>query len=505
MSWDINLLTDYILSILFGNYRFFNLYDFEDYFASKYNIGKKQVYWILFSSLTLVFLFMGIQIFILNDISLEGIMIEFVLVIVFLRLFNYTILRQFKDYCTNIETIGYFVVNELLVVLDTSCSLKKATKFISLSNYPVFSKIFEVAMVLTHFGDSLEVALKKQIMKTLHGDILTVFLQILEFWENGKNIALLSKNKILSRISCLITEETEKIDSWTSLSAGIIFLSPPVILCFLLISGNMSVFFGLLIIIGVVIGSFFINPERQLTLFSRNNKLSLSYDKKSLEFLIILSENLIKGNSFNKSLNNSLKIVIDSHKDYFPNESKKYALFRLGFSSQSQLKTNFLAELFPDRTLHLVSLIERFSMIDTVIAGKKLLIITEELNRTNELLDKGGSRLKAASFQINIVQVLSLISLAFVTGASPFFVFVSNMFNQSFTERSITLNNSVFELIYLITALVLSFLPVKRINIRRFNKREAIPWRGIFRISKFVLFLIAYMIIKNTVMKLYLL
>ncbi|MFX1285429.1 MAG: hypothetical protein ACFFB5_17425 [Promethearchaeota archaeon] len=503
MPRKIGITLKYFHSILFGNFDFFNHYNFGDYFESKYIISKKDIFWITFAFFTLSLFFVGFQIFIMKNIFLEVIIIELVLIIVSLRLFNYIIFLQFKEYCTSIETIGYFVINELLVILDTSSSLKESTKFIILSNYPVFSKIFEKAMILTHFGNPLEFSLKTQMKKYLHGNIQTLFLYILDIWENGKNIALLSKNRILSRISEQITEETDKIDSWASLSSGIIFLSPPVILCFLLISGNMSVFFGLLIIISIVIGSFFIHPERHLTLFSQNNQIFLSHDKKSLELLVILSENLLRGNSFDKSLNNALNIILNrSQQDYSTKKLEKYAQFRLGISEENDINPTFLAEFFPERILHLILLIKKFSMIDTLIAGKKLLTITEELNKTNDLLNKGISRLEAAKLHGNIVQVLALISLAFIAGASPFFLLVSNMLNHSFTQSSIVMNNYVYELIYFVMALVISILPIKRVNNKKFEKIGVIPWKEIFRLSKFVLFLVTYIFVKNALTKL---
>ncbi|MFX0122323.1 MAG: hypothetical protein ACFFAE_01710 [Candidatus Hodarchaeota archaeon] len=440
----------------------------------------------------------------MKNILLEGLLIEFIVIIVVLRLFNYIIFIQFKDYCTTIETIGYFVVNELLVILDTSCSLKDATKFIISSNYPLYSQIFRNAMVSTHFGTPLRFALRTQIKRWLFGNIQTVFLYILEIWENGKNVALLSKNRILSRISDQIIEETNKIDSWASLSAGIIFLSPPVILCFLLLSGNMNVFYGILIIISVVVGSFFIHPERHLTVFSKNNKLFLSYDEKSLEFLVILSENLLRGNSFDKSINNALNVVgVNAQRKPVKKISAQYALFRLGIPQKSKMKTTFLGEFFPERIIQIILLIRKFSKIDSFVAGEKLQIITEELNKTNELLSKGTAQLKAAKLHGNIIQVLALISLAFVAGASSFFLFVSNMLYYPLTESSVTMYYPVFDLIYLVIALVISLLPIRRINIRSFNKFEAIPWNGIIRLSRFALFLIVYVFVKKALKGMY--
>lgn len=490
-------------TLLFGNFNFFAQYQFEKYFKSKYKLGEKQVHLISFSFFALSHFFIGFQIFLTKKVIFELILIEIILIITLLRLFNYIIYVEFKDYCTTIETIGYFVVNELLMILDTSGSLKEATKFIISSDYPLFSEIFSEAMILTHFGNPLNFALKTLIQKRLFGRIQTTFLYILEIWENGKNIALLSKNRILSRISDQITEETNKIDSWASLSAGIIFLSPPVIYCFLLISGNMSIFYGILIILGVIIGSFFIHPEKHLTVFSKNNKLFLSYDIKSLDLLVILSENLLSGNSFNKSLNNTLNIMEIDLQKARTRITDPYTHFRLGIKERNEISANLLADFFPERIIQLILLIKKFSMINVIIAGEKLQAITNELNKTNELLSKGDAQLKAAKLHGTIIQVLALISLGFISGASSFFLLVSNMLYHPFTESSLPMNNSAFELIYMMTALVLSLLPIRRINIKGRKNLETIPWKEILGFSKFILFLMVYIFVKNVLMGLY--
>ncbi len=500
--FNMILVLNYFKSIVFGNFIFFDLNSFEEYFISKYKLTKSQIERVFLSCLLLSLLLIGFQMIFTENFSIEGILVELIIVIALLRLFNYIIFLQYKDYCTIIETVGYFVVNELLVILDTSCSLKEASKFIISSKYPIFSEIFKRALIDTHFGKSIELALKKQIKKQLNGNIQNTFLYILETWENGNNLALLSKNRILSRISEQITEETDKIDSWASLSAGLIFLCPPVIICFLLLSGNMSILFGLLLIVSIVVGSFFIHPERQLTVFSGNNQLYLSYDKKSLEVLIILAENLLKGNSFEKSLNNSLNIVTDGRKyNHSKGKLRQYAQFMLGHQYKSNM--DFLADILPARILHLVSLAKKFSMVNTFTAGNKLLTITSELNKTNELLNIGTARLRAAKLHANIIQILALISFAFVAGASPFFLFVSNVLNHSYTEVALAMKNSIFELIYLMIALVISILPIRRVNIGRFGGYNKIKLGGIFRISRFLLFLIVYTLIKTMLRGLY--
>jgi len=485
-------------SILFGDYDFFNHYDFEEYFMKRFRMKKKHIYWILSTSFILSFLFTGFQLLSLKSISIEIIIIEFFFVVGLSRLVHYLILLQFKQYSTTVETIGYFVINELLVILDTSRSLKEATKFIILSNYPVFSKLFEEALVLSHFGYPLEHSLKKKLEEELNGNIQSGFLYILEIWERSKSIAILSKNRILNRISEKIVEETEKIDLWASLSSGLVYLSPPVILCFLLISGKMNLIFGLLIILGMIIGSLIFHPDEHLTAFSGSNQLILSYDKKSLDFLVILSENLLRGNKFEKSLNDALNTIGDNlKKKFYLSKSKNLARFRLGSTRNAGSEDSFLEEIFTQRILHLISLTKKFEMIDTQIAGKKLLTITNELSKTNELLNKGISRRKAADLQTNIIQIMALISLAIIAGASPYFLYVSEMLDFSFAGSYVVQKISNFDFIFLLIALVMSFLPVRRINIQRFRNFNELPWREILGISKFLLFLILYVVVKS--------
>lgn len=136
------------------------------------------------------------------------------------------------------------------------------------------------------------------------------------------------------------------------------------------------------------------------------------------------------------------------------------------------------------------------------MAGKKLQTITEELDKTNHLLGKGDSQLKAAKLHGNIIQILALISLAFIAGASPFFILVSNMLYYPFKESSVIMT-SAFEPIFFITALVISILPIRRISIRGHEKDEPIPWRDVIRFSKFILFLITYAIVKNVFLGMY--
>ncbi|MFX0087405.1 MAG: hypothetical protein ACFFAU_17275, partial [Candidatus Hodarchaeota archaeon] len=468
-------------------------YDFENYFKLKFKLEKKHVKWIQCSFFIIIFSFIGLQALILKKISLEGTLLGLILIFLCIRVTNHIIFLQFKDYSTYVETIGYFVINELLVILETSQSLKEATRFIISSNYPVYSNIFQDAILLTHFGNSLVTTLIGQLEKNLKGDICRILINILKNWEHGKNITLVSKNRILDKISEKIVEETDKIDTWASISSGILYLCPPVILCFLLISGNMNSFFGILITLGILIGSYFISPEKNMALFSLNNQLILSYNNESVEFLIILSDNLCKGYSFVKSLNNALCTIKNEDKRITSLENAKYyANFKLGLTQESE--NDFLRNLFPERTVRLLSLTKKFSMVSTSVAGEKLLVITREISKTNQILKKGVAEFKAAQFHRNIIQLLSIISLGFITGASSFFIFVSDMISHSITE-SISINRNLsIEITYFLIAMVMCFSPIRNMDLGERLSHYNDLWRIMTKTSKFMLFLTVYVL-----------
>lgn len=504
MAWKALLNLKNYQSLLIGNFDFFDQYNFDQYFKTKYRLTKKQIKWLFLAFVVLMLPFIGFQTIFLNNLTFQGILFEFIFMTFLLRLVNHFIFLEFKEYRTTVETMGYFVINEILIILDTSHSLKEAVKFIISSNYPVYSEFFRNALMESHFGVPLESALKQQVRGFLQDDIRTIFLNIFETWEIGKNIALISKDKILNRISQQISEETEKIDLLASLSTGLIFLSPPVIICFLLIAGKMSVLLGLVMTISMVIGSIFIDSDKNLILFSNNNDLLFQYDKNSLDFLIILSENLTRGNSFSKSLFIAIQIV-ERHENNVNSEKNSdiYTQFRLGNIQAPEIEIELLKEIFSNRIYKIVLLTKKFSKINSFEAGKKLRIITKELDKTNSLLDKGRAQLKAVKLQTNIIQVFSLISLAVIAGASPFFLFVANAMSKPLTESSVISENRDLEIVYFLIAFVLSYLPIRKDTSQGLKKRKLLKKKEIISLSRFFLFLIGYFTIKNSFMGIY--
>jgi hypothetical protein len=490
-----------LVKIIIGDYNFFNSYNFEQYFFLKYKIRKSYVYWFFVLVFSFFLTFLTFQIFFLGIDKFEAILLQCVLVFAFVHLVHYWFFFQYKQYRASVETTGYYVINELLVILDTSRSLKEATKFIILGNYELFSRIFETALYLSHFGDSLKNALQKQILRNLHGEIQTFFLHILETWEYGKNIALLSKNQILNRIMKNLIEETEKIDSWASLLSGLLFLSPPVIICFLLISGKMSFLLGILIVIALILGTIFSHPNRYLSVFSNDTHLSLSYDNKSLEFLVILAENLIRGNSYEKSLNIALNsIFLNSLNQENLNQ---VALFRLGKIPKTATEEFIFENVFSKRILHLITLTKKFAQKDIVIAGKKLLNITTELSEMNELLMKRKAQWKAANFRMKIIQLFALTSLAIITGTSPFFQYVTTTLTYSFNDSNVTSIQPNFDLVYFMIAMVMSFLPNVTDKKRKTNVIVRISWSDMSKVMKFMLFLLISLVARSFLRNLY--
>jgi hypothetical protein len=314
-------------------------------------------------------------------------------------------------------------------------------------------------------------------------------------------MASFSKQHILNQITVKAVEEVEKIDSWMALSSGLTLLSPPVILCLLLITGLMNYFLGGLLVFGMILISFIVSPSRHLTLFSNNNQISISNDSESIPMLVILAESMMKGNPFEKSLNSALNAVA---KDEYNNTTKtidiqtnNFQKFRLGGIQGSDNKARFLREFLPERAAHLVTLTHKFSKIDPYLAGEKLLIITEELNRTNQILNRGEAKRKAADLQNSIIQLLSIISLAIIGGASPFFLYVSTSLSYSFIDFGYFSLDSSFDILFLIIAFVMSGLPSRRSFLKASHTRTRIPMKKIMLSFHIFLFLSIFLTVRT--------
>ncbi|MHA1978089.1 MAG: hypothetical protein ACW98F_00475 [Candidatus Hodarchaeales archaeon] len=481
------------MNYIFGNLEFFDLLNYSYYWKSKYWITRVQIE-VLVS--VIIALFFGITIIqiIIYQMMIEFLILEYISFFVCLRL-TYLFMRQdFKNYIIKAEIIGYFVLHELLIILETSKSMKDATKFIITSNYPIYSKIFGESLIKSHFGLPLSVALGLEISNNISGELRRIFLNVIDTWEAGVEIAKLSTNTILSRLSEYIREETDKVDTWGSLFSGLIFLSPPVILCFLLLSGQLNYLVGLVLISLVFFGSLLFRPDKQLSVFASYSPILSFTDSRTIEFLVIHAENLSSGMSYTKSLNNALNIYIkNSTKDLTSSLNESIISFRLGMGPSSFTEIEALKDLFSSRTIQILTLIEKFSHLNTKIAGTKLLLITNELNKTGKLLRVGKAKLKAISFQSTVIQIFSLLSLGFISGASPLFQLISISMGE-FSSNVSKMPN--FDPIHIFLGFLISILPLnfKFTSAHKISSTSSI----IVRVSRFLLFLLVFVIARET-------
>ena len=485
-------LIDIIMNSVFGNLDFFESLNFSNYWKSQYRMTRNQIKTIV---LLIVTLFIGIT-FIqiaVYQINIEYLILEQIFFFVCLR-FIYILIRQnYNNYLIKAEIIGYFVLHELLIILETSKSLKDATKFIIKSNYPIYSEIFSESLVLSHFGQPLKEALRIQISNNVSGELRRIFLNIIDTWETGVEITQQSANTILSHLSEYIKEETDKVDTWGSLFSGLIYLSPPVVLCFLLLSGQLNYLIALVLISLIFFGSFLFQPDKHLSVFAGHSPILPFTNSRTIEFLVIHAENLSSGLSHTRSLNKALNIYIQNSEVALPPSMKKSLIsYRLGIETSSFTENDNLRMLFSSKSIQILMLIEKFSNINTKLAGKKLMLITEELNKTSQLLRIGKARLKATSFQSMVIQIFSLISLALISGASPIFQLISFSLD-GYSTKSFDIPN--FDPMFIFFGFLLSMLPLN-FNFTLEHKTKSIPII-IVRISRFLLFLLVFIIARE--------
>jgi hypothetical protein len=212
-------------------------------------------------------------------------------------------------------------------------------------------------------------------------------------------------------------------------------------------------------------------------------------DKQTIEFLVILGENLSAGMSYTRSLNESLSIYLKNTKKKLNTTSREsLTVFRLGINRSSSKDLSVLEDLFHSRIIHILKLIEKFSQINVRLAGLKLHTITEEMNRTGRALQLGKAKLSATSMQTTVIQLFSLFALAFISGASPFFQLISHSLVEAELKTHLILN---FDPIYYLLGFFMSILPLTF----NFNSKLRIKsiQKIIIRLSRYLLFLIAFM------------
>ena len=480
------------MNLLFGTLDFFEVLNYSSYWKSKYRTTRHQIE---NSIILLIFLFLFLVIIqvIMSLVNLEFLVLETICFFVCLRLLNYFIRQDFKNFMVKAEILGYFVLHELLIVLETSKSLKDATKFIMSSNYQIYSDIFRASLIKSHFGYPLKETLRVQIKNQISGELRRIFLNVIDTWDIGTETTQFSTSMVLSHLSEYIREETDKVDTWGSLFSGITFLSPPVILCFLLISGQINNIIGFGLISLVFVASIIFRPEKQLSVFAGHSPLLPFTDDRTVEFLMIHAENLLSGLSYKKSLNKALNLYVENSTEGLTSSVKDALVsFRLCADPTSFTDFEAFQNFFSSRTLQILALVEKFSSISTRIAGSKLLMITEEMNKTGNLLRIGKARLKATAFQTAIIQFFALISLAFISGASPLFQLIS----ISVWGYSGNANKAVnFDAIFIFLGFLMSMLPIYfDFNLEhRLKSSSAI----IVRITRFILFLIVFIVTRE--------
>jgi len=147
--------------------------------------------------------------------------------------------------------------------------------------------------------------------------------------------------------------------------------------------------------------------------------------------------------------------------------------------------------LFSSRTIQIVILIEKFSQINSRLAGSKLLNISEELNRINGLLTVGRAKIKAISFQRNFIKFFSIISLGFIGGASDLFQLVSQSFDF-YTVNGYSYHN--YDFLFLLFGIIFCFLPFDyRVINRSLKNKKLFSKENINVIFHLIVFLVSFL------------
>jgi len=472
-----------------GDYTFFYQMEFHDYFQSRFKLQLKHLRVIQVLCILIGGWLISFQIFLSISDFFIIICTECIIVFIFIRSLYHLIHIQFQNYKINTQITGFFVLNELSIILETTKSLKDATKFIITGKYPLYSLIFEEALIKSHLGNPLKKALLEEINKKLSGEVRTFFLNIIQTWERSERIIEVSRSNLMNKIEKQIIKEMEELNTWSSLSSGLTFLCPPVVLCFLLLSDTFSLLSGLFLFLFMIISSVFIHPDRHVSILSLKNHVLYSEDNLGFDFLINLAENLSKGNSFYRSLYNSINTFIESNVPLSSKKRQEILKLRVYTKNMSENDIEKFQSVFPKRIVKLISLSAKFSLINSKIAGERLFFMCSELRKPIDLIIQGRTRLKASNFQEKVIQLLCLLVLGFISGAAPFFLFISSFLSYQLHDAELFTKYILYDFLFIGYGLFMSFMPYN-INDLEYSKiLTAIPTKVLSLVLKFVLFL----------------
>ncbi|TFF99457.1 MAG: hypothetical protein EU542_09015, partial [Promethearchaeota archaeon] len=141
------------------------------------------------------------------------------------------------------------------------------------------------------------------------------------------------------------------------------------------------------------------------------------YSQQVIDFLKILSNNLLIGRNIEYSLRKAFENTLELQEE----KEKWIKYLNLGLSIDDILIK--LAKETKDKSLSRIWLLTaKITKLSTYNAGKKLLTIAQNLERNHILVQKRDSLIKAQKYKVTFLNWMTAFFLGIIASLAPFFI-----------------------------------------------------------------------------------
>lgn len=482
----INTIVDAVIDINFPNRDDFNF--FIHFMRTEY-LRKKTNYPLLFIFGIIYLLILQVNLVINSSSFLAIFFFTSLEMIIFTQILLFYYKSQWKAFLSTLNAKGLLILNQIVTIIETTESLNDAIQFVSSESNYFFRRIFEQSLVKMHFGKSISESFIEEISENLFGDLKINFTNVIMNWDDNEFLADYSQNQIKNRLKNIMKEESDKIDSISAIFSGLIFLAPPVILTLLLIGGQLNFSTGCLINLVIVMTSILFSPGQFYSNLDKINPITSKKNEVSASFLLIFGKTLSSGENFTNSLVKSIEHLFKSEDKNNFNSMNFYS--HLLYPGQKNLYRELLEEVLTPQYYYLYQVTDKMSEIDSIVAGKSLIKMVNEIININEVFNEMELRIKTQNFRQIFLKITSIICLGILGALNPIFLYVSNFrdYNQISPVFEPNQISSDVTLIFFISGLIIAFIPTS-------NKEKNASYY-LISISSLLIFFLVFFLSQN--------
>ncbi|MFW9914190.1 MAG: hypothetical protein ACFFGZ_01155 [Candidatus Thorarchaeota archaeon] len=331
------------------------------------------------------------------------------------------------------DSLAYLALNEFVAVLRATKSLRDAVELVANGNFGRISEFFAQSLHNSNLGTPLITALAASFEKNFYGASRQYFLRSFALWDLSPDLIDHFAQNLAFSIQTQYREDTERIRELSSAYIGLGGLAPPIICAVLLISGRFDWLAVFCLVLFLLSLKAMMSPGN---LLDDGDLLSPNTQVRSSEILMTLAGYLALGDSFEKSLFQTLQVIQNQGSNPQLRKSLVRAAADMSFGQswpeESILKT--LKAISGNTIVRLYQIIKSISRYDYRLAPKRVIQLAEAIQKNENLVEERLQILRTERFRSFGIQAICCLSLGVLVAVSPIFQFVGDLSTISLEE-----------------------------------------------------------------------